>query len=129
QGHSMPCPYGKEGDMKTLENLTLSANEKSAIREATRMLKEKFPIKDVFLFGSKARGDDDPDSDIDLLLVAERPLHWKERQAIIHALFDLGMKRDVIFSILDTTETDFDNGIFTLFPIYQEIIREGVAAL
>lgn len=113
--------------MKTLDDLTLRHNEKNAIREATRMLKQQFPIKDVVLFRSKARGDDDPDSDIDLLLVAVRPLHWKERQAIIHSLFDLGMKHDVIFSILDTTESDFDNGIFTVFPTYQEIIREGVA--
>jgi len=81
------------------------------------------------LFGSKARGDSDEESDIDLLLVTKRYIHWKERQAIIHALFDLGMKHDVIFSILDTTEPDFENGIFTAFPIYQEVIREGVAVL
>jgi predicted nucleotidyltransferase len=115
--------------MKTIDDLSLTDNEKEAIREATKMLKEKFPVKEVILFGSKARGDDDEESDIDLLLVTTRSMHWKERQAIIHALFDLGMKHDVIFSILDTTELDFNKGIFTAFPIYQEIIREGVAAL
>lgn len=115
--------------MRTLDDLSLQEREKKAIRQATRMLKERFPVKDVVLFGSKARGDDDPDSDIDLLLVTTRSLDWKERQAIIHALFDLGMEHDVIFSILDTTESDFDKGIFTAFPIYKEIEREGVAAL
>ncbi|MCJ7569682.1 MAG: nucleotidyltransferase domain-containing protein [Anaerolineales bacterium] len=115
--------------MKTLDDLALEEEEKKAIREATRMLQENFPVKDVVLFGSKARGDDDPDSDIDLLLVTTRSIDWKERQAIIHALFDLGMKHDVIFSILDTTESDFDKGTFTTFPVYKEIIREGVAAL
>jgi uncharacterized protein len=114
--------------LRTLDDLALKEMEKNAIREATEMLKEKFPVKEVVLFGSKARGDDDPDSDIDLLLVTARSLDWKERQAIIHALFDLGMKHDVIFSILDTTESDFDKGIFTAFPIYKEIKREGVAA-
>ena len=115
--------------MKTMDDLSLRDNEKKAINEATKMLKERFPVKEVILFGSKARGDSDEESDIDLLLVTKRSIHWKERQAIIHALFDLGMKHDVIFSILDTTEPDFDRGIFTAFPIYQEIIREGVAAL
>jgi predicted nucleotidyltransferase len=115
--------------LKTLDDLTLKEREKKAIREATRTLKEKFPVKEVVLFGSKARGDDDPDSDIDLLLVTTRSLEWRERQAIIHALFDLGMEHDVIFSILDTTESDFDKGIFTAFPIYKEIKKEGVAAL
>ena len=90
--------------MKTLDDLTLRRNEKEAIREATRMLKEKFPVKEVILFDSKARGDSDADSDIDLFLVTKRSIHWKERRAIIHALFDLGMDHDVIFSILDTTE-------------------------
>lgn len=115
--------------MKTIDDLSLRDNEKKAIREATKILKERFPVKEVILFGSKARGDSDKESDIDLLLVTTRSIHWKERQAIIHALFDLGMKHDVIFSILDTTEPDFNKGIFTAFPIYQEIIREGVAAL
>lgn len=115
--------------MKTIYELALMDNEKEAIQEATKLLKETFPVKKVILFGSKARGDDDPESDIDLLLVTERSLHWTERPATIYSLFDLGMKHDVIFSILDTTGSDFDNGIFTAFPIYQEIVKEGVTAL
>ncbi len=114
---------------KTLKDLTLGEHEMKAIREAVTMLKERFPVKEVILFGSKARGDDDPDSDIDLLLVMTRPIHWRERQAIIHALFDLGMKYDVIFSILDTTESEFGEGIFTAFPIYQEIKKESVSPI
>jgi len=50
--------------VRTLDDLALKDNEREAIREATRMLKEKFPVKEVILFGSKARGDDDPESDI-----------------------------------------------------------------
>jgi predicted nucleotidyltransferase len=114
--------------MKTIDDLSVKDYEKKAIREATKMLKERFPVKEIILFGSKARGDSDEESDIDLLLVTKASIHWKERQAIIHALFDIGMKHDVIFSILDTSESDFNKGIFTAFPIYQEIIREGVPA-
>ena len=61
--------------MKTIDNLSLRDNEKKAIQEATRMLKEKFPVKEVILFGSKARGDDDEDSDIDLLLLTTCQIH------------------------------------------------------
>jgi predicted nucleotidyltransferase len=114
--------------MKTMDNLSLRDNEKKAIAEATRMLKEKFPVKQVILFGSKARGDDDEDSDIDLLLLTARQIHWKEREAIVHALFDIGMEYDVIFSILDATVSSFENGIFTSFPVYDEITRDGVMA-
>ena len=55
-------------------------------------------------------------------------IHWKERQAIIHALFDLSMKHDVIFSILDTPKVNLSKGLFSAFPIYDEIMKEGVPA-
>ena len=94
----------------------------------TKILKEKFPVNDIILFGSKARGDSDEASDIDLFLVTKHSIHWKERQAIIHALFDLGMKHDVIFSILDTPEGNIRKGLFSAFPVYDEIMKEGVPA-
>ena len=114
--------------MQNLDDLKLRSNEREAIREATKMLKEKFPVNEIILFGSKARGDSDEASDIDLFLVTKHSIHWKERQAIIHALFDLGMKYDVIFSILDTPEVNLSKGLFSVFPIYDEIMKEGVPA-
>ena len=114
--------------MKTLDDLKLLCKERKAIREAAKMLKEKFPINEIILFGSKARGDSDAASDIDLFLVTKHSIHWRERQTIIHALFDVGMQHDVIFSILDTPESNFSKGLFSTFPIYDEIMREGVSA-
>jgi len=112
--------------MKTIDDLSLRDNEKKAIREATKMLKEKFPVKEVILFGSKARGDSDEESDIDLMLMTTRPINWQERKEVIHALFDIQMANDVIISILDVTLSDWETGMFRVFPIKQEIIREGV---
>jgi predicted nucleotidyltransferase len=69
--------------MKNLEDLKLRNNE----REATRMLKEEFPVKGITLFGSKARGDSDEESDIDLFLVTKQPcIGPQERFPRSHAL-------------------------------------------
>jgi len=113
--------------MKNIDELNLNEREKRAIAEASRILKKRFPVKEVILFGSKARGDDDEESDIDLMLLTTRSIHWKERHTIIDALFDIGIDHDVIFSILDTTVSEFENGIFSTFPIHEEITRDGVA--
>ena len=86
--------------MKSFENASLMKNESDAIEAAIRMLKSEFSIAKVILFGSKARGDHDEHSDIDLFVVASRLLHWKEEKAIIGALFDIGMEYNVIFSPL-----------------------------
>ena len=113
--------------MRTLDDLSLKDNEREAIREATRMLKEKFPVKEVILFGSKARGDDDPESDIDLLLLTTRPIHWRERHSIVEALFDIEMKYDVVISIIVNSVNDWQTGFSSLLPIHEEITQKGIA--
>ena len=111
--------------MKSFESVSLMKNESDAIKAAIKILKSEFSVSKVILFGSKARGDHDEHSDIDLLVVASKLLHWKEEKAIVGALFDIGMKYDVIFSPLFTFVDEWENGIFTKFPVYQEISRDG----
>ena len=102
--------------MKTLDDLALKDNEREAIRA----------VKEVILFGSKARGDDDPESDIDLLLLTTRPIHWKERHSIVEALFDIEMKYDVVISIIVNSVNDWQTGLGSLLPIHEEITQEGI---
>jgi len=111
--------------MKSVDKTLLGKREREAIETAARLLKERFPIDSVILFGSKARGDADAHSDIDLLLISSRGLHWKEEKAVVDALFDIGMEHDVIFSPLFATSDEWENGLFKTFPIYNEITREG----
>jgi predicted nucleotidyltransferase len=111
--------------MKILESTHLINRERNAIKTAANVLKKNFPVEKIILFGSKSRGDDEKYSDIDLLIVATRTLHWKEEKAIVETLFDVGMKYDVIFSPLFVDSEEWTSGIFTEFPIYDEIIRDG----
>ena len=113
--------------MRNFDHLRLLNNEKEAIREATSLLKDKFQVKEVILFGSKARGDSDPESDIDLLLLTTTPLHWKDRHAIVDALFEIEMKHDVVIGIVVSTLADWNEGVCTILPLHKEISREGVA--
>jgi predicted nucleotidyltransferase len=58
--------------MRTLESTSLEGRERTAIEEAVAVLKERFELEGAVLFGSKARGDDDKYSDVDLLLITSR---------------------------------------------------------
>jgi predicted nucleotidyltransferase len=114
--------------MRVLAEAPLTERDTRTIQAAVGMLMQQFPVEKVILYGSKARGDADEDSDIDLLLVTSRPIHWRERKAIIDALFDIEMDHDAMISIMIVTVQEWSEGIFTAFPIYQEIMRDGVLA-
>jgi predicted nucleotidyltransferase len=112
--------------MKTITSIGIADNERHAVEAASKMLKENFPVKKTVLFGSKVRGDDDEESDIDLLVLLERKITWEERKAIIGALFDIELSYDVVLSPLMVEEQEWHEGTFSIMPIYNEISRDGV---
>jgi len=63
---------------RNFETLQLAAGDRAAVLEAARTLAQHLPVERVVLYGSKARGDDGPDSDIDLLILTSRPLDMAE---------------------------------------------------
>lgn len=66
------------------------------LRASKPDLFQQFPIKDLALFGSVSRGDDTPESDVDLLVEFNAPVGM-EFIHLSHALKDLlGRKVDLV---------------------------------
>ena len=114
--------------MKTIAEVALEPRDREAITAATVLLKKCFPVVSITLFGSKASGRDDAESDIDLLVLTSRKLDWRERDAITDALFDVEMANDVVISTLVLPAEEWENGPYRVLPIHDEVDREGVAA-
>jgi len=61
--------------MTTLNSLpSLSQVDRQTIKEIAAALTAAWSVDSIILYGSKARGDDTPESDIDLLVLAGRSL-------------------------------------------------------
>ena len=114
--------------MRTLDQIRLKPNERAAIEAAAAVLREKLPVAQIILFGSKARGDDDEDSDIDLLLLTEHRFSWDERGGVVELLSPLQLEYDVFFCPVDIAEDDWLHGIYQVMPLRDEVERDGVAA-
>jgi len=111
----------------TLHDLNLPQNELDAVREASAVLKARHPVVRILLFGSKARGDDRPESDIDLLVLTSRKLSWAERKAICGDIYELQLRYDVLLSPLVVSEVQWDSGVYQVLPIYHEVLEQGIA--
>jgi predicted nucleotidyltransferase len=74
------------------------------IRRMVKRIVQEFDPEQVILFGSQARGDAGPDSDVDLLVVMDvKGSRWKKGSEIHLALDDFLVPMD----ILVTTPDDF----------------------
>jgi predicted nucleotidyltransferase len=114
--------------MKTLSDIHLQPKDRQAIAAAVEVLRAQFPVQSVTLFGSKATGRDDAESDIDLLVLTSRKLTWRERDAVTDALFDVEMAHDVVISTLVLPAEEWEGGPYRVLPIRSEIERQGAAA-
>ena len=114
--------------MRTLDQIGLSPNDAAAIKAARQVLLTQFPVERVILFGSKARGTDDAESDIDLLVLTSRELAWQERNAVVGALYDIQLRYDVLLSPLVVPTKEWEAGLYSVLPLHHEIERDGVAA-
>lgn len=84
------------------------------------------PDSDVILYGSQARGDATPESDIDLLiLVHQNSLSPKDKEKITDPLFDLELEEGVTISPIVYTKQQWENRPFAT-PFYINVMNEGV---
>ena len=112
--------------MRALANVSLKPRDRAAIEAAARMLRRRFPVSRVILFGSKARGRSHRDSDIDLLVLTKRKLSRREWCKVSHALTKLELKYDVLFGSVVVDSKEWFRGVSQALPLKAEVDREGV---
>lgn len=82
----------------------------------------------IILYGSCARGDNTPESDVDIMIILdcdfEEIRKFRERAAEISS--EIGLKEDVVVSISLRDKRHFDENADFL-PFYKNIIKEGVS--
>ena len=111
--------------MKPVESVKLARNERYSILEAARVLKSDLPVTRVILFGSRARGTGDPDSDIDLLVLTSCPVSSKLRAAISDRLADVNLQNDVLLTSVVVSEQEWSSGLIRHMLIHSEVERDG----
>jgi len=95
---------------------------KAAIREMVKRIVKQFDPEKIILFGSQARGDAGPDSDVDLLVVMEVEGSKREKRLEIRlALHDIDVSKDVIV----TTPEDFEWRSKHVGTIEYPAVKEG----
>jgi len=112
--------------LKQADDISIPPRQREALREIKKRLPGKFDIRALVLYGSFARGQADEESDVDLLVVTARPLSRLERHEITDVVFDVNLQHDTSFSTLVVDLKSWEGGLFSVLPIRDEIIRDGI---
>jgi len=105
---------------------SLKVCENIALNEIKASIEVLFPVEQFILFGSKARGDDNEFSDIDLLAVINSTLSGIDKRKISNAVFEVNLKRNTQFSIVSVTTSDFHSEVWSRLPLFRIIALEGI---
>ena len=104
-----------------------SSREKEIIGKIKEKIHEVNPEAEIWLYGSRARGDVHPESDWDvLILLNEENFQRKDERPFIRKIYDLELEYGEIISLFVLPKSEWD-GKFTITPFYQEVIKNRIA--
>lgn len=107
--------------------MNLTEAESRWLDEYREALPKEFPdlVEAVLVYGSKARGDARPDSDLDVLVII-REGDSRLKRAVRHAGHRLAAFSEAVPSIMVYTRAEWDLRREHGSPFYRAVMRDGV---
>lgn len=101
--------------------------EQNIIRnKISKSIHDKDPFAEVFLFGSRARGDSKPESDWDILILVDDKTITNEIEDKFRGdLYDIELESGQIISTF-VYPKDYWNSTLSYSPLYKNVRNEGI---
>ena len=110
-----------------MSTLKLTPDKQIWLDVYRQALRERFPdlIEDIIIFGSKARGDAGPDSDVDVLVIL-REGERETKKEVRRLGHDLAVLSEAVPSIMVYTKAEWVERGQNGSPFYRAVMRDGV---
>lgn len=112
--------------MRRIDSLQLTPDKYKALNEMQEILLSSFPVEEIIIFGSVARGEADDESDIDVLVLTSIPATHELRDKMSDVIFEINLKYSTTLSIVVIERNSWKHGPHTLLPLHHEVERDGV---
>ena len=109
---------------------SLTAQEQAAIQAFLQRLHQHYgqTLQQTVLFGSKARGESEPDSDIDILIIVNEE-SWPLRDAISVIAARVSLEYGVLIGPRVIGQKRWQRMERERFALYENVAREGIPLL
>jgi len=106
-----------ETDKTSRENLV------ARIKDAVLALE---PEAEIILYGSRARGDADEESDWDLLIILEGRVDNARADRVRNALYEVEWDLGEVLCSIIYSRRDWETPLYRAMPFHESVDREGI---
>ncbi len=89
-------------------------------------IRANYPTAQIVLYGSQARGQGGPESDMDLLVLLKEEVTAEKKRVIQDALYEIGLAEDLVISTIVRSCDAWNSPISQAMPLYRVIQEEGL---
>ncbi len=105
----------------------LKKRDKALVDSFAARVRESFPDAVIWVFGSRARGDAQPDSDLDLMIVLDK-VNSRIDRIIRGIAWEIGFENECVVATVLLEEEEFEHGPMSESTLVANVLREGVRA-
>ncbi len=103
----------------------IDPKSRKMLEEAKEAILSVEPEAEVYLFGSRARGDFNEESDWDLLVLAPGEVGWKRKSAVMDKLYDVELANRACFNlIVDESEAWLKDELLRSTPFHVNVEKD-----
>jgi predicted nucleotidyltransferase len=100
--------------------------ERELLVRCKRAIRAIDPTADVILFGSRARGDAEDDSDYDLLILTDGDSGLKREDLFRQSLYPLVLETGAMLSIMAFNRIIWESSLYREMPFGRNVRKDGV---
>jgi predicted nucleotidyltransferase len=84
------------------------------------------PSAEMILYGSRARGDAERESDYDFLILTDGEVSLAREDTFRRQLYPLEMETGAVFTVILVSRADWGSALYGAMPFYQNVQRDGI---
>lgn len=104
----------------------MNAIEKAVLDRFKKLLLERIRLHKLILFGSRARGDADPYSDMDVVVVLDGPSDEGEKDYVSNCAWEAGFEQGIVVVPVVFSRNEWEDGPERYSLLVQAVSTEGV---
>jgi len=104
----------------------MDAKDLKIVNKFRSLLQERVKLHQLILFGSRARGDAEPDSDMDVVVVLDEPRTLEARDVVSDSAWEAGFDACVVVASVVFTREEWENGPEYYSPFAEAVRSEGI---